>query len=390
MAARKLTGNSGKAISPPLQRVPWSSLNLPETFRSIPETFRPGSLPETRGQRSLVNTFPFNQKELDHPQEQVHEKGIILEDNEVVEKVDVDEGSHQEERQAPVSSVLGLESRDSRQGEDDLEVGFAAVAAADPGDDGKRCIDKVQMVEETVYDDVMQCDHSYDRRCHTTYTTNYESQQEEECEENFRKTCFIEYQKTARNETVNVCREPLVKNCEGPGEEICKTVYESECWTKQEAHEVEDDVVECKTEVETKCEDETSGYTTNTKCKEWPKEVCSVSKKPVTKYTPITGCTKEPREICGFSDGCTLVPGEPECYDKTQTIVSDAPKEQCNLEPQRTCSHVTKLVPKLEPKEECTDVPKEVCTRSRTNPRKVKKPVVKKWCYVPTEESGLA
>ena len=28
--------------------------------------------------------------------------------------------------------------------------------------------------------------------------------------------------------------------------------------------------------------------------------------------------------------------------------------------------------------------------RSRNNPRKVKKPVVKKWCYIPTEESGLA
>ena len=51
---------------------------------------------------------------------------------------------------------------------------------------------------------------------------------------------------------------------------------------------------------------------------------------------------------------------------------------------------MTKLVPKLEPKEECVDIPKEVCTRSRTNPRKVKKPEVKKWCYVPTEESGLA
>merc|ERR1712098_811757 len=51
--------------------------------------------------------------------------------------------------------------------------------------------------------------------------------------------------------------------------------------------------------------------------------------------------------------------------------------------------HVTKLVPKLEPKEECVDVPKEVCTRSRTNPRKVKKPIVKKWCF-PSEESGLA
>ena len=267
-----------------------------------------------------------------------------------------------------------------------MEVGFSAVAAASPDDDGNRCIDKVQMVEETVYDKVMQCDHSYDRRCHTTYTTSYESQQE-----NARRTSGRPASLSSRKQPgmrLSMSVEPLVKTCKG-SVEVCNTVYESECWTKQEAHKVEDDVVECTTELETKCQDETSGYTTNTKCSEWPKEVCTVSKKPVTKYTPITGCTKEPREICGLSDSCTLVPGETECYDKTQTIVSDAPKEQCSLEPQRTCSHVTKLVPKLEPKEECTDVPKEVCTRSRTNPRKVKKPVVKKWCYIPTEESGL-
>merc|ERR1719385_681849 len=70
------------------------------------------------------------------------------------------------------------------------------------------------MVEETEYDDVVQCDHSYDRRCHTTYTTNYESQQEEDCEENFRKNCFIEYEQIAFNETATVCRTPLVKDCD--------------------------------------------------------------------------------------------------------------------------------------------------------------------------------
>merc|ERR1712192_229576 len=136
------------------------------------------------------------------------------------------------------------------------------------------------------------------------------------------------------------------------------------------------------------CEDNTSGYTTTTECKQWPKEVCSVSKKPVKKYTPITGCTKEPRELCAPA-GCGFKEGREECFDMVQTVVQDAPKEQCTLEPQRTCKHVTKLVPKLEPTEECVDVPKEVCTRSRTNPRKVKKPVVKKWCYIPSEESGL-
>merc|ERR1711942_337817 len=319
---------------------------------------------QQRGSRSLVNTFPFNQK--------------------AGEDHHGDHGDHHEAHEAS-----SLDSRASRQGEEGGSVSFPDVVGAEPGDDGKRCIDKVEMVEETEYDDVVQCDHSYDRRCHTTYTTNYESQQEEECEENFRKSCFIEYSQVATTENVEVCRKPLVKNCDIEGPEVCRTEYESECWTKQEVHEVEDDVVECTTEVEEKCEDETSGYTTNTKCSKWPKEVCSVSKKPVKKYTPITGCTKEPREICAPS-GCGFKEGEEECYEKAQTVVSDSPQEQCSLEPQRTCKHVTKLVPKLEPAEECVDVPKEVCTRSRTNPRKVKKPVVQKWCYVPSEESGLA
>jgi len=315
-----------------------------------------------RGAKSLVGTFPFN---ANNGAEGHHEH----------------HGAHEQSQ--------SLDGRLARQGEDEVAVDFASVAAAGPGDDGKKCIDKVEMVEQTEYDDVVQCDHSYDKRCHTTYITNYESQQEEECEENFRKNCFIEYEKIAIQETVAVCRKPLVKDCEVEGPEICRTEYESECWTKQEVHDVEDDVVACVTEVEEKCEDETSGYTTNTKCSKWPKEVCTVEKKPVKKYTPITGCTKEPREICAPS-GCGFKEGEEECYDKTQTIVQDSPKEQCTLEPQRTCKHVTKLVPKLEPTEECVDVPKEVCTRSRTNPRKVKKPVVKKWCYIPSEESGLA
>jgi len=219
--------------------------------------------------------------------------------------------------------------------------------------------------------------------------TNYESQQEEECDENYRKSCFIEYEAIALTETVQVCRTPLVKDCDVQGPEICRTEYETECWTKQEAHDVDDDVVECETVYEEKCEDETSGYTTNTKCTKWPKEVCSVSKKPTTKLTPITGCTKEPVKLCAPA-GCGFTQGDEVCHDKDQTIVQQKPNEQCTLEPQQTCKYVTKLVPKLEPTEECVDVPKEVCTRSRVNPRKIKKPVVKKWCYIPSPESGLA
>ena len=62
-----------------------------------------------------------------------------------------------------------------------------------------------------------------------------------------------------------------------------------------------------------------------------------------------------------------------------RTIPGEKPEEQCSLEPQRQRKHVTKLLPPLKPQESCTDVPKEVFTRSQTNPRKVQKPVLKKW-----------
>jgi len=320
-----------------------------------------------REEKSLLNTFPFNSK-----------------------GTDAADHDHLIEKQPSVQlTALDSEQRRGGGGSSSDGLSFGDVAGASPGRDGRRCIDKVETIEETEYDEVVQCDHSYDRRCHTSYVTNYESQQEEECEENFRKNCFINYEKIAFNETVQICRTPLVKDCDIQGPEICRTEYESECWTKQEQHDVEDDVVECQTIQEERCQDETSGYTSFTKCSNWPREVCNVNKNRVTKYTPITKCTKEPRELCAPA-GCGFKEGAENCYDRTQTVVQDAPKEECALEPQRTCGHVTKLVPKLEPTEECVDVPKEVCTRSRTNPRKVRKPVVKKWCYVPTEESGLA
>ena len=80
------------------------------------------------------------------------------------------------------------------------------VAAA-----GKRCIDKIEEVEEIEYDEVEECLHSYDKKCHTTYTTEYESQQEEECDDNYKKQCDITYSPHATNVTVNVCMTPLIK-----------------------------------------------------------------------------------------------------------------------------------------------------------------------------------
>jgi hypothetical protein len=46
-----------------------------------------------------------------------------------------------------------------------------------------------------------------------------------------------------------------------------------------------------------------------------------------------------------------------------RVIYFQVPEENCNLEPQRTCKQITKLVPLLKAGEECVDIPKEVCSR---------------------------
>jgi len=268
-------------------------------------------------------------------------------------------------------------------------VNIATIDAAIVGESGRKCIEKVIMVEETVYEEVLECDHSYDKRCHTSYTTTFEAQQEEECTENYRKNCFIAYEKIAFNTTVKVCKNSLVKDCSVlSGPELCRTEYESECATRQHEHEVEDDVVSCETFQDEKCEDVTQGYTTQTKCQKWPREECTVTKQMVKKYSPVTSCKKVPMKLCAPA-GCGFKQSGEICHDKVETIVQDKPSEECSIEPQRVCKHVTKLVPRLSPMEECVDVPKEICSRSLKNPRKVKKPIVKKWCYVPSKESGL-
>ena len=188
---------------------------------------------EPRDERSLVNTFPFNaQDDHDHHSDhhEHHAEPQLFDDLQPRDARQRNRNRDSRQRNRPRPGSGG--------GGDSNPVSFNEVAAAGPDRDGKRCIDKVEMIEETEYDDVVTCDHSYDKRCHTTYVTNYESQQEEECEENYRKSCFIEYETIAFNETVEVCRTPLVKDCDIQGPELCTTQYESECWTKNEEHDV--------------------------------------------------------------------------------------------------------------------------------------------------------
>ena len=103
---------------------------------------------------------------------------------------------------------------------------------------GKKCVDKIVLVEETEYDDIIECNHSYDRRCHITYVTKYVAQENQVCEDNYKRDCIIEFEKVAVNETIAVCRKHLVKDCDVEGVDVCRTEYQSECFTINKQRQV--------------------------------------------------------------------------------------------------------------------------------------------------------
>merc|ERR1711874_139737 len=213
-------------------------------------------------------------------------------------------------------------ARRGRQ-EEPVQGGIDFSGCVEDGETGLCCVEKEETVTSLEKEPILE----------------FTPSQEEVCEENFEKQCSITFKQQAYNETVKKCYKPVEKVCNGQGEEECRTVYESSCSTKY------------------------------------------VEKSP-GKFVGDTSCEKLPVEICGA--GCTFEEGEEECHDKVIVSLVDVPEEVCDLNPQKTCRFITKLVPKLKPEHQCTIVPKETCTLRFTQPQQVPKPLLTRWCLDPT------
>jgi len=319
------------------------------------------------------------------------------------------------ERQGSVRQVDSVVA-DSVSEEENSSVSNSVEGA----EEEVRCIKKVMQVEETVWDNRVRCEHRFSEKCHDTYITDYVPTQEEDCQTSFKKNCHITYKPTRFTDTVEVCNEGLEKVCSNTtvGEEVCRTHYETSCETRFKEHEVEQDEPVCEMVTERKCrdvqvplslpaeeeergvgvgsearrqrqatgeEEEQQGVLSlGQECEDWPVQRCTLEKKNVKKVNPETACRKIPREICAPSN-CEFQPATKVCREEQQDLIQNIPTEDCSLEPQEDCRMETVLVPRLILQPNCIKVPKEVCVEAKVNPRKVKKPVIKEWCYKPSD-----
>lgn len=321
----------------------------------------------------------------------------------------------------------------------DLDLGSGdADNTNNSGDDNEiRCVPKVMQIEETVYDREIKCHHSVKEKCHMTYITDYRSSTQEKCETTYKKNCHIIFKAMPFNEKVNICHTPIVRKCsnESFGPEICSTQYETNCETRYKTYEIEQDEPVCKMEIMKKCQDVTiplngasrrgrqfgdllgaadaltsgvensdqnndlatsdaannadqNAVTVDQVCEEWPVQKCTLEKKLVKKVHPESECRKVPRQVC-IPNNCQMVQGEEVCRDEDKVQIQNVPQEECALQPEENCRAEAVLVPRLVPKPNCVKVPKEICVNTKTNPRRVKKPVVKQWCYNPKDLKDL-
>jgi len=302
--------------------------------------------------------------------------------------------------------------------------------------DDVRCVKKLMQVEETVYEEKVKCQHTFSEKCHDTFITDYIPTQEKKCETSFSKNCHITYKPMMFEEDVEICNEPLTKTCNnntiGQGEIVCNTHYETICETRYKEHEVTQDEPVCEMVIEKKCKEVTipvpeinfrrrrqaddpdaaggpPGLTSGDlgpdlgpqdngdlaaggdslvsigeECEEWPVQKCTLQEKVVKKSTPDTACEKIPKEICAPSN-CVVGVSTKKCRTETRALLQNIPTEECDLEPQENCKMETVLVPRLVQQPNCIKVPKEVCVNERVNPKKVSRPVVKEWCYKPSD-----
>lgn len=96
---------------------------------------------------------------------------------------------------------------------------------------GRLCVVKESTVETLKKNPILECVHKNIQKCHYTYATEFDSGQEEVCEDNFEKLCQITFRKKAIRETVKKCYRPQRKVCNGKGPRECRTVYETSCTT---------------------------------------------------------------------------------------------------------------------------------------------------------------
>ena len=154
----------------------------------------------------------------------------------------------------------------------------------------------------------MGCSHLIERKCQTTFVTQYQIIQVEKCKQDFVKDCQVEFELEPKNISQRICRHPLkMVDCEetidDAEDELCFTDYETEC-------------------VEELFEEEVGQI------------IKFLFHEKNFSQKSSTSCRKVPRTLCAPRHSkCRVEVSDEECRDHQVMVMNQRPEEKCSLRP---------------------------------------------------------
>ena len=203
------------------------------------------------------------------------------------------------------------------------------------------------------------CHSIYVRECSIRMEYSFHPEKVEEC---------VEYPSTApfsNNSTASS------SDCQKGHRRVCRTVYRSECGTKMQYRDMEEDHPLCNVEMTEDCKRKSADKTPpgSSPCRKVPVMRCRIEKRTVRKGQPETTCRRIPEEICQ-KEKC-VPPAVPrrKCFERVRMSRELVPREECGYREKRVCQQTSDSDCRLRKRQECTPkyfVSRRLCKRTRT------------------------
>jgi len=257
--------------------------------------------------------------------------------------------------------------------------------------DGNLCQDKMETVQDTEYETMIQCRVAMKKSCSQHEMTEDNEVKNEvhdnACHTVYEKNCQTVYRPHRNKVRVRICPDGKINVANSPfqvpdqnsGEEnensivldvrpdprlpidnnqngkcrngrrtVCTTKYHTECTTQQVQQTMQEDYPKCQLEMVENCSEENKSE--KSKCQRVPAMRCKIEKRTVVKTQPESKCSRVPRQYCrkeecnNDEDQKSLPPlnkDDPNCYYRNQIVNEIVPEEKCSLRPKQMCHSVT-------------------------------------------------
>lgn len=192
------------------------------------------------------------------------------------------------------------------------------------------------------------------------------------CHSIYLRECSIRMEYSFRPEKVEECVEypppgggsdAVAGDCVQGYRRICRTAYRSECGTRMQYRDMEEDHPVCGIQMTEDCSKKAVAAADKKGggggCRKVPVMRCRIEKRTVRKGQPETACRRVPEEICK-KEKCAVPAAaggatpRRKCFERVRMSRELVPREECGYREKRVCQQTSQSECRIRKRKECT------------------------------------